>query len=137
MKRPVIGVIGNTHLVENRFPAQLVGERNLRAVADVTGALPMMFAGNPDITDIGALLEVVDGVLLTGARANVHPSRFGTEPHAKYEPYDEPRDAMALAVAEACVTQGVPLFGYAAAFRRSASRSADHYILKSASCRAA
>ena len=26
MKRPVVGVIGNTHLVENRFAAQLVGE---------------------------------------------------------------------------------------------------------------
>ena len=35
-----------------------------------------MFASSPDITDIGSLLEVVDGVLLTGARANVHPTRF-------------------------------------------------------------
>ena len=45
MKKPVIGVIGNPHVVENRFPAQLVGERNMRAVADVAGALPLMFAG--------------------------------------------------------------------------------------------
>ena len=67
MKRPVVGVIGNAHLVENRFAAQRVGERNLRAVAEVAGALPMMFAGTPEITDIGALLDVVDGVLLTGA----------------------------------------------------------------------
>ena len=70
MKRPVIGVIANTHLIENRFTAHLVGENSLRAVADVTGALPMMFAGSPDITEIGALLETVDGVLLTGGRAN-------------------------------------------------------------------
>src|SRR5262245_15873545 len=71
MTRPVVGVIGNTHIVENRFPAQLVGERNLRAVADVCGALPLMFAGNPHITDIPSLLDVVDGIVLTGARANV------------------------------------------------------------------
>ena len=63
--------------MENRFPAQMVGERNLRAVADVTGALPLMFAGTPEITDIDALLDTVDGILLTGARANVHPTRFG------------------------------------------------------------
>jgi putative glutamine amidotransferase len=111
MKRPVIGVIGNTRLVENRFTAQLVGETNLRAVADVAGALPMMFAGTPDITDIGALLETVDGVLLTGGRANVHPSRFGVEPHPSHEPYDEKRDDLALALVETCVTRGVPLFG--------------------------
>src|SRR5262249_16633106 len=76
MARPVVGVIANTHLVENRFTLQSVGERCLRAVSDVAGALPLMFAGAPDITDIGALLEAVDGVLLTGARANVHPARF-------------------------------------------------------------
>ena len=55
MRRPVVGVIGNAHRVENRFQTQMVGERNLRAVADVAGALPLMFAGSPEITDIGAL----------------------------------------------------------------------------------
>ena len=55
-RKPVVGIIANVHVVENRFPAQMVGERNLRAVADVTGALPLMFAGTPEITDIGALM---------------------------------------------------------------------------------
>jgi putative glutamine amidotransferase len=111
MKRPVVGVIASEHLAENRFAAQRVGERNLRAVADVAGALPIMFAGAPEITDIGALLDVVDGVLLTGGRANVHPTRYGVEPDPKYEPYDLRRDALALALVEACVARGVPLFG--------------------------
>ena len=110
MRKPVVGVIGNVHLVENRFPAQLVGERNLRAIADVIGALPLMFAGTPEITDIGALLDTVDGILLTGARANVHPTRFGLEEHPRYEPYDHSRDALALALVEACVERRVPHF---------------------------
>ena len=117
MKRPVVGVIGNTHLVENRFTAQLAGEIILRAVAEAAGALPMVFAGCPDLTDIDALLDAVDGVLLTGARANVHPSRFGTEPHARHEPYDMRRDALALALIEACVGRGVPLFGICRGFQ--------------------
>jgi putative glutamine amidotransferase len=117
MKRPVVGVIGNEHRVENRFPAQVVGERNLRAVADVAGALPVMFAANPEITDVGALLDAVDGILLTGARANVHPTRFGTEPDPKHEPYDIRRDAVALAVVEACVARGVPLLGICRGFQ--------------------
>ena len=111
MRRPVVGVIGNAHRIENRFTTQMVGERNLRAVTDVAGALPLMFAGSPEITDIGALLDAVDGVVLTGARANVHPTRFKTEPHEKHEPYDTPRDDVALALAEACVARGVPIFG--------------------------
>jgi putative glutamine amidotransferase len=111
MRRPVVGVIGNAHQVENRFATQMVGERNLRAVAEVAGALPLMFAGSPEITDIAALLDAVDGIVLTGARANVHPTRFKTEPHAKHEPYDILRDDLALALSEACVARGVPLFG--------------------------
>jgi putative glutamine amidotransferase len=70
-----------------------------------------MFAGSPDITDIGALLDTVDGVVLTGARANVHPTRFGTEPDPRHEPYDVSRDDLALALSEACVARGIPLFG--------------------------
>jgi putative glutamine amidotransferase len=111
MKRRVVGVIASEHLVENRFAAQRVGERNLRAVVEVTGALPIMFAGAPEITDIGALLDVVDGILLTGGRANVHPTRFGVEPDPKYEPYDLRRDALALELVKVCVERGVPLFG--------------------------
>jgi len=117
MSRPVIGVIGNTYNVENRFSAQLVGEQNLRAIAEVTGALPLMFAGNPDITDISALLETVDGILLTGARANVHPSHFNTEPHARHEPYDQNRDAVALPLINACVAAGIPVFGICRGFQ--------------------
>src|SRR4030095_6865322 len=111
MKRPVVGIIGNAHLVDNRWTAQMVGERNLRAVAEVAGALPLMFAGTPDITDIDALLGAVGGMLPPGARANVHPPCFGVEPDARHEPYDHERDAMALTLIKACVERGVPLFG--------------------------
>jgi putative glutamine amidotransferase len=110
MTKPIIGVICNTLLVEDRYQVQMSGERNLRAIA-VTGAMPLMFASLPEVTDVNDLLSIVDGVMLTGARANVHPTRFGVEPHLRYEPYDEGRDALALAVSEACVARGIPLFG--------------------------
>jgi len=117
MTRPVIGIIGNNYNLENRFSVQLAGENNLQAVAGVLDALPLIFAGNPQITDISDLLEVVDGILLTGARANVHPSRFGAEPDPRHEPYDEARDAVALPLVEACVARGVPLFGICRGFQ--------------------
>jgi len=117
LKRPVVGVIGSAHLVEGQFTAQRVGERNLRAVAEAAGALPLIFAGTPEITDIGALLETVDGILLTGARANVHPSRFGCDEDPRHEPYDTARDALALELIDVCVTRGVPLFGICRGFQ--------------------
>jgi len=117
MARPVIGIIGNNYHLENRFSVQLAGENNLQAVADVLDALPLIFAGDPQITKLSDLLEVVDGVLLTGARANVHPSRFGVAAHPSHEPYDERRDALALPLIDACVERGVPLFGICRGFQ--------------------
>jgi len=111
MTKAVVGVIGNAHVVNDRHNVQLVGQRNMRAVAEVAGALPLMFAGTPQIPDIDALLGAVDGILLTGGRANVHPAHFGVEPNPKHEPYDEERDAMALTLIRECVDRGVPLFG--------------------------
>jgi len=116
-KLPIVGVIGSAHLAEGKFAAQRVSERILRAVAATAGALPLIFAGSPEITDIGALLDTVDGILLTGGRANVHPRRFGQKADPRHEPYDEPRDALALPLIEACVKRGVPLFGICRGFQ--------------------
>ncbi len=111
MGKPVVGVIGSAYEVEGRYQTQLSGEANLRAIADVANALPLVFAGATDITEINALLDTIDGIVLTGARANVHPTRFDVEPEEAYEPYDERRDELAVSLSLACVERGIPLFG--------------------------
>lgn len=111
MGKPVVGVIGNGYSIEDRFQVQMTGEANLAAIATVAGALPLTFAGAPEITDIDALLDTVDGIVLTGARANVHPTRFNTEPDPAYEPYDQRRDELALELVRICVERAVPLLG--------------------------
>jgi len=117
MTKPVVGVIGNAFFLHDRFNVQLTGERNFRALAEIAKATPVMFAGAPDITDASALLDVVDGILLTGARANVHPSYFDTEPNVAYEPYDQARDALALTLIDMCVAKGIPIFGVCRGFQ--------------------
>jgi putative glutamine amidotransferase len=111
MSKTVVGIIGNSTVINDRHNVQVVGQRNMRAVAEVAGALPLMFAGTPEITDIDALLEAVDGILLTGARANVHPTCFGVEPDPRHEPYDQDRDTVALKLITTCVDRGIPIFG--------------------------
>ena len=95
MRKPIVGVIGSAHSIHDILNIQHVCVHSLLCISEVADALPLMFAGCPGITDIDALLNTVDGVLLTGARANVHPSCFGVDPDVRYEPYDRDRDALA------------------------------------------
>lgn len=117
MRKPVVGIIGNHYLLHDRFDIQMTGMNNIQAVNDVCDALPLMFAGNPDVTDMAALFDTVDGILLTGARANVHPDNFNTNPHESYEPYDRERDESALELVRACVDRSIPLLGICRGFQ--------------------
>lgn len=122
---------------DNRMNVQAVGERNLRAIADVSGAMPILLPGMPEAVDIASLLSIVDGVLLCGGRANVHPARFGMDAHPRHEPYDEGRDGVALSLARACVEEGFRCSASAAACRKSTSPSAARCIRKSPNFRGA
>lgn len=117
MSKPIVGIIGNHYKLEDRFDIQMSGLNNFQAVHEITGAVPLLFAADPQITDIDSLLHVVDGILLTGARANVHPENFGTEPDECYEPYDRNRDNVALPLIRACVERSVPLLGVCRGFQ--------------------
>lgn len=111
MPRSIVGVIATHRLLDDRYPIQGAGEHNLEAVMEVANAQPLLIPSRPRPFDIASLLEVLDGVLLTGGRANVHPSEFGAEPTPAYEPYDQDRDAVALDLTRACVEAAKPIFG--------------------------
>lgn len=117
MTKPIVGIIGNHHKLEDRFDIQMTGLNNFQAVSQITGAMPLMFASDPETTDVTALVDTVDGILLTGARANVHPQHFGVSASESYEPYDIGRDSIALPLVRKCVELGLPLLGVCRGFQ--------------------
>ena len=89
-------------------PGQRAGNRYICAVAGIVGASPLIIPGMPETQDIGHLIGILDGVVLTGARPNVRPSLYGAEPSPAYEPYDQGRDAVAIPLVKS-VIRAVPL----------------------------
>jgi putative glutamine amidotransferase len=98
-------------------PGQRASERYICAVAEIAGAVPLIIPGLPESQDIGYLVDILDGIVLTGGRPNVHPGLYGAEPSAAYEPYDEGRDAVAMPLIRAAVEAGVALFGICRGFQ--------------------
>jgi putative glutamine amidotransferase len=117
MRRKTVGIIGNFLETGTGSPGQRANNRYIKAVAGISDAVPLIIPAMPDTQNIAHLIDVLDGIVLTGARPNVHPSHFGAEPAPAYEPYDEARDAVALPLICAAVEAGVPLFGICRGFQ--------------------
>ncbi len=115
--RPVVGIIGNTHLINDQYPAHAGGTMNSQAVAEVSGALPLLIPSDPRYVSVGELLEVCDGFLLTGGRPNVHPEEYGEDETPAHGDFDRGRDAVALPLVRACIERGQPFLGVCRGFQ--------------------
>ncbi len=117
MHRPVVGIIGNSYLINDQYPAHAGGSMNSEAVAQVSGCLPMLIPSDPLLVSVAELLEVCDGFLLTGGRPNVHPEEYGEAETPAHGAFDRSRDALALPLVRACVERGQPFLGVCRGFQ--------------------
>jgi putative glutamine amidotransferase len=117
MTKPVIGIIGNAHLINDEYPVQAVGVHNIEAVAELTGAVPLIVPAIPRVGAVADLIAACDGFVFTGGRPNIHPSHYGHEPTEKHGTFDPDRDAVTLPLIRECVARGVPVFGICRGFQ--------------------
>ena len=116
-KRPVVGIIGNAHLINETYLTHAGGVMNSEAVAEAAGALPLLIPSDPRFVTVEELLEVCDGFLLTGGRPNVHPEEYGEEATPAHGDFDRNRDALVLPLVRACVERGQPFLGVCRGFQ--------------------
>ena len=106
---PLVGLPADTY--ENHgFLFHSIGDKYVRAVAEVAACTPVMIPSMIDALQLDALLDHFDGILMTGAVSNVHPPHYGETATADHEPYDHARDATTLKLISRVVERGIPLF---------------------------
>ncbi|WP_444451891.1 gamma-glutamyl-gamma-aminobutyrate hydrolase family protein [Rhodobacter capsulatus] len=115
--RPVVGIIGNRGLINDRYPIHEGGQMNSCAVANVAGCLPLLIPADPTMVSVEELMQVCDGFLLTGGRPNIHPSEYGHPETEKHGFFDRARDAITLPLVRACVAAGQPFLGICRGFQ--------------------
>ena len=86
-----------------------IGDKYLRAVAEVAGSIPIMIPALDAEFDLEALLDRLDGVMMTGAVSNVHPPHYGAVATERHEPYDHRRDRLTLNSIAQVIERGMPL----------------------------
>jgi len=117
MARPTIGIIGNSSLLDDEYPAITGGTMNVQAVAEVSGCMPVLIPTDPEFVSVPELMALCDGFLLTGGRPNVHPEEYGEAATQAHGAFNRARDAITLPLVRACVETGQPFFAVCLGFQ--------------------
>jgi putative glutamine amidotransferase len=98
-------------------PFFVAGRKYVEAIR-LAECLPLVVPPVPQ-GEIDTLLDMADGILLTGSPSNVHPSHFGEEVHDTSLPLDLDRDGWTLPIIPRALSRGVPLFGICRGFQEA------------------
>src|SRR5580704_6856839 len=113
---PVIGIPADRRLCGKHY-FHMVGEKYIDAVAAGASALPVLIpALGPEI-ELVELLEVCDGLLLTGSASNVEPHHYGGPASAPGTLHDPSRDATTLPLIPRAVAAGLPVLAICRGFQ--------------------
>ena len=117
MARPLIGIIANPHIIHEEYEVQATGVINLRAVAEVAEAVPLIIPADPALVSVDDLMAQCAGFVFTGGRPNVHPEEYGEEPTEAHGVFDRARDRLALPLIRALIDRGQPFLGICRGFQ--------------------
>jgi putative glutamine amidotransferase len=105
--RPPVVLVTSCNRDLGEHPFHIAGRKYVDAVR-LAGAMPLIappFARD----ELEALLDIADGVLLTGSPSNVHPTHFGEPVHDTTLPLDPVRDAWTLPLVPLALARGLPM----------------------------
>lgn len=88
---------------------QAVGEKYIRAVVEGAGATPLLIPSLSPPLDLRALLDGLDGLLLTGSYSNIEPHHYDGGPSYEGNLHDPGRDATSLSLVPLAIEKRVPV----------------------------
>ena len=105
---PLIGIPSCQRSINERT-FHTVNERYPNAVIDAVGGLPLLIPALGPKIDCGAVLDGLDGLLLTGSPSNVEPFHYGGPPSREGTLHDPDRDATTLPLIREAVRRNMPV----------------------------
>jgi putative glutamine amidotransferase len=108
MPMPVIAIPADIRLLDQVI-WHAVQKQYINAAVKVSKVMPLLVPALEDGHDLDAILDRVDGVLVSGSASNVHPSLYGKEATEADGPFDPARDATTLPLIRRTIERGIPL----------------------------
>ena len=93
------------------YRVHATGSNCVESVERFSECVPIILPALADRIDLESFAARIDGLLLTGGRANIEPHHYGGDPFPDDEFIDPGRDNTVLPLVRACVEAEVPVFG--------------------------
>jgi putative glutamine amidotransferase len=106
---PLIGIPSCLSLRDDGFGFHQVGDKYVDSVLDGAGGLPVLIPAIGRRLEIEALLDRLDGLLITGSPSNVEPHHYRGPAARPDSPKDPARDATTLPLIRRALDRAVPL----------------------------
>src|SRR4029077_9810536 len=90
-------------------PFHTVSDRYPQAVIDAAGGVPLLIPALGPKIDLGAVLDRLDGLLITGSPSNIEPYQYGGPPSMEGTLHDPDRDATSLPLIREAVRRDLPI----------------------------
>lgn len=89
----------------------MTAEKYARASMEISSTVPLLIPAFGETTNFKSIINTIDGLLLTGGRANVEPYHYGGPKFPADEIIDPARDKTVLPLVRGCIERGIPVFG--------------------------
>jgi putative glutamine amidotransferase len=109
--KPLVGIsCCSKSFGPNGLPNHAASDFCVRAICEVTDAVPVLLPAVGNDRDAACLLSRLDGILFTGSRTHIGPHHYGGAAHAADMPEDPARDATTLPLIRAALASFTPIF---------------------------
>ena len=110
--KAIVGIITNETVTFNgRHFSYSTGKRYVNSVIEFSNVLPILIPNCITQNELEELLNIIDGVVLTGGRANVEPHHYDGISFPQDEIIDPERDKIVFSMIPQCIKRKMPIFG--------------------------
>ena len=117
MSRPIVVIPCCTKTIEG-YTFDAVSRKYSAAVAQVAECQPLLIPLDVALVDIGAVLDVADGILFSGSPSNISPEHYAPgEAPVLPDQLDHARDTVTLPLIRTAIERKIPTFAICRGFQ--------------------
>jgi len=113
---PIVGIICDREVI-GPHPFHIAGEKYIKAISASSNCLPVLIPALADESMMDQLLDMFDGILLTGGYSMVDPIHYQKDAAESETKLDTARDNTSLPLIVKAIAQGVPVLGICRGFQ--------------------